>query len=147
MPGLFRQFTLYLASGEDPGPVVVWQSLLWCSVLCLLPAWLATPPRATHPVGALPPEAAWLALGGLCSLGNQWFRTLAYQGAARVSTLAPLLYFGVVVALALETLWSGRLPSGTQLLGTACIVLAAIGAGRRAAAPRPVPTTLRSPQG
>ena len=88
--------------------------------------------------------APWLQRGmrpdtGLCSLGNQWFRTLAYQVAARVSALAPLLYFGVVVALALETLWSGRLPSSNQLLGTACVILAAVGAGRRPAAPRPAP--------
>ncbi len=143
LPGLaagvfyaLSQFTLFLASAEDRDSTVVAQTFLWCSVLCVAPALYATPART--PDAALAWPLAWLFLGGLCSLGNQWFRAAAYRGAARASTLAPLLYFGVVVGMALQALRCGCLPGALESLGAACIVAAAVGA-RRVPRARPGP--------
>lgn len=122
------QFTLFVASGAQSAPSVLLQTVFWCTLTCLPPAlWsLRGFEAAAHPGWLL--ALAWMLLGGLCSLGNQWFRTLAYQSASNVSSLAPLLYFGIVVGMALEALRSGKLPEPGQWLGAACIVGAALGA-------------------
>lgn len=152
LPGLasgvfyaLSQFTLFLASGEDRDTTVLAQTFFWCSVMCLAPALVALPDRLPVPSGMASLAIAWLLLGGLCSLGNQWLRTLAYRGSTRASGLAPLLYFGVAVGLALQTLHGGQSPTSAELLGSACIVCAALGVRRQPTPPASAQPAFRNP--
>ncbi len=138
LPGLaagmfyaLSQFTLFLASAEDRGTTVLAQTFFWCSAMCLAPALATMPGSLPAATGSTALALAWLFLGGLCSLGNQWFRALAYRGSTRAAGLAPLLYFGVAVGIVLQAVHSGRLPAKPELLGAACIVGAALGVRRQ----------------
>ena len=144
LPGLaagvfyaLSQFTLFLASAEDRDSTVVAQTFFWCSAMCLAPALVTMPRSLPAATGSTALALAWLFLGGLCSLGNQWFRTLAYRGSTRAAGLAPLLYFGVAVGMVLQSVHSGRLPAKPELLGAACIVGAALGVRRQPAVTNP----------
>ncbi len=144
LPGLasgvcyaLSQFTLFLASTEDRETTVLAQTFFWCSAMCLAPALVTMPRSLPAATGSTALALAWLFLGGLCSLGNQWFRTLAYRGSTRAAGLAPLLYFGVAVGMVLQSVHSGRLPAKPELLGAACIVGAALGVRRQPAVTNP----------
>lgn len=138
------QFTLFLASSEEAGSTVLLQTFFWASLLCLVPAVCTTPGSTLLRLMGSPQLGISLVLAGLCSLGNQWFRSLAYQRTPRLSSLAPLLYFGIVVALGLDILRSGNTPSTPQLFGTACIVASALGARRVERPGRSVQAPLRN---
>ena len=138
------QFTLHVASVEQSGSSVLLQTFFWCSAICLVPALLTAPQGTLEHLRESPRQIAMLLLAGLCSLGNQWLRARAYRAASRVADLAPLLYFGVVVALALQTLRGSAVPSSSQLAGTALVIAAALGVRAGTSGRKPA-SLLRNP--
>ena len=126
------QFTLYLGARHRDHKVVLVQTFLWCAILACIPCLhAATPAWADVDASMRTRLVIALVLAGVFSLGNQWFRGLAYRRATNVSSLAPLLYFGAVVSACLDAISTRKAPLPTACLGTLLIVSGALIPGWR----------------
>ena len=68
---------------------------------------------------------ALLLAGGACSAAAQWLLLAAFE-RVEASTLAPLNYFQLLLAVAFSTFWFRRPPDGIALAGIALIMAAGI---------------------
>ncbi len=117
------QFTLYLAARDRDHHVVLVQTCLWCVLLAAVPClWARAHPWPAADAATWVRLALALVLAGLFSLGNQWFRGLAYRRAKSAAALAPYLYFGVLASACLDAVSKGVMPSPGTGVGTLLIV-------------------------
>ncbi len=64
-----------------------------------------------------------LALAGIFSLGNQFFRGRAYSLVAMPSLLSPIIYFSIVVSAVLDLIYFKSFPNQEVLMGGLFVVI------------------------
>jgi len=116
---IFQLLTRRLA-GLVAGPVQYAWTALICFVATLLPAPFFLP--AHQPPWS---DVALLLAGGACSAAAQWLLLAAFE-RVEASTLAPLNYFQLLLAVAFSTFWFRRPPDGIAMAGIALIMAAGI---------------------
>jgi len=112
---LTRRLTGLVAS-----PVQYAYTALVCLVATALPAPLFLPAER--------PEAGAVLLllaGGACSGAAQWLLLAAFE-RVEASTLAPLNYFQLLLAVAFSTFWFHKPPDGLAMSGIALIIAAGV---------------------
>ena len=131
---IFQLLTRRLA-GQVPAPVQYAWTALACLVVTLIPAPFFLPAQ-------LPPAGDVLLLlaGGACSGAAQWLLLAAFA-RVEASTLAPLNYFQLLLAVGFSTFWFHKPPDALATAGIALIVAAGLYLARsgsgRAARPNP----------
>jgi len=81
--------------------------------------------------GALPATASTsysvlvLLLVGLFSMGNQYFRSLAYEHVNSIQIVSPFVYATIPIALVLDLAFNAKYPALLPILGSCIIALAA----------------------
>lgn len=126
---LFQVFTRRL-SGLVPAPVQFAHMAFVCLAVTLVLAALA--PGVEIPPW---PEALVLLAGGLVS-GSAQLLLLAAFSRTQASTLAPLNYVQLLLAVLISAFWFQRPPDGLAMAGMACIAVAGVYLARSAATPR-----------
>ena len=116
---LFQLLTRRL-SGRVAAPVQFSHMAGVCLVVTALPALLAPPPA-----WPTPGQTALLFGGGLIS-GTAQLLLLAAFRRVEVSTLAPLNYLQLLLAVLISAWWFQRTPDGLALLGMAVIAAAGL---------------------
>lgn len=116
---LFQLLTRLL-SGRVPAPVQFAHMALACLIITNLP--LLFMPQVTLPPW---PEMALLIAGGAVSGSAQLLLLAAFRRVA-ATTLAPLNYVQLLLAVLISTLWFQRPPDAPMLVGMALIVVAGI---------------------
>ena len=116
---IFQLLTRRLA-GLVPSPVQYAWTALICLIVTLLPAPFFLPAQ-TPPWG----DILLLLLGGACSGGAQWLLLLAFE-RVDASTLAPLNYFQLLLAVAFSTFWFNRPPDALATAGILLIIMAGL---------------------
>ena len=116
---IFQLLTRRLA-GLVAGPVQYAWTALACFVVTLLPAPFFLPVHQP-PWG----DVALLLAGGACSAAAQWLLLAAFE-RVEASTLAPLNYFQLLLAVAFSTFWFRRPPDAIAMAGIALIMAAGI---------------------
>ncbi len=116
---IFQLLTRRLA-GRVAGPMQYAYTALVCLVVTAVPApffWPAQP---------VPPGDALLLLGGgLCSGAAQWLLLAAFA-RVEASTLAPLNYFQLLLAVLFSAFWFHRPPDAIAIAGIALIMAAGV---------------------
>jgi drug/metabolite transporter (DMT)-like permease len=121
---VFQLLTRRLA-GMVASPVQYAYTALVCLVATALPATLFLPAER--------PEAGAVLLlltGGACSGAAQWLLLAAFE-RVEASTLAPLNYFQLLLAVAFSTFWFQKPPDGLAMSGIALIIAAGVYLARR----------------
>lgn len=116
---VFQLLTRRLA-GMVASPVQYAYTALVCLIATALPAPLFLPAER--------PEAGAVLLllaGGACSGAAQWLLLAAFE-RVEASTLAPLNYFQLLLAVAFSTFWFHKPPDALALSGIALIIVAGI---------------------
>ncbi|MDM0039364.1 DMT family transporter [Variovorax sp. J22G21] len=116
---IFQLLTRRLA-GLVPSPV----QYAWTALVCLVATAIPAPfflPAEAPPWGAV----ALLLAGGACSGAAQWLLLAAFE-RVEASTLAPLNYFQLLLAVGFSTFWFHKPPDGLALAGIALIVAAGL---------------------
>ena len=116
---IFQLLTRRLA-GLVAGPVQYAWTALVCFIVTLLPAPFFLPAHQP-PWG----DVALLLAGGACSAAAQWLLLAAFE-RVEASTLAPLNYFQLLLAVAFSTFWFRRPPDAIAMAGIALIMAAGI---------------------
>jgi drug/metabolite transporter (DMT)-like permease len=116
---VFQLLTRRLA-GLVAGPVQYAWTALVCFVATLIPAPFFLPAQQP-PWG----DVALLLAGGACSAAAQWLLLAAFE-RVEASTLAPLNYFQLLLAVAFSTFWFRRPPDAIAMAGIALIMAAGI---------------------
>jgi drug/metabolite transporter (DMT)-like permease len=116
---IFQLLTRRLA-GLVPSPVQYGYTALVCLAVTALPAPFFLPVH--RPQWG---EVLLLLAGGACSGAAQWLLLAAFE-RVEASTLAPLNYFQLLLAVALSTFWFHKPPDGLAMSGIALIVAAGI---------------------
>ncbi|HSV50904.1 MAG TPA: DMT family transporter [Burkholderiaceae bacterium] len=124
---IFQLLTRRLA-GLVASPVQYAYTALVCLLATAIPAPFFLPAQ-------WPPTADILLLlaGGACSGAAQWLLLAAFA-RVEASTLAPLNYFQLLLAVAFSTFWFRRPPDGLAAAGIALIMAAGIYLARARAA-------------
>ncbi len=60
------------------------------------------------------------------SIGNQWFRGIAYKLTPRISKLSTLLYLNILFSLFLDVLFNDSIPSFIQFAGALFVIASAV---------------------
>ena len=116
---IFQLLTRRLA-GMVASPVQYAYTALVCLIATALPAPLFLPAER--------PEAGAVLLllaGGACSGAAQWLLLAAFE-RVEASTLAPLNYFQLLLAVAFSTFWFHKPPDGLAMSGIALIIAAGV---------------------
>lgn len=116
---VFQLLTRRLA-GMVASPVQYAYTALVCLIATALPAPLFLPTER--------PEAGAVLLllaGGACSGAAQWLLLAAFE-RVEASTLAPLNYFQLLLAVAFSTFWFHKPPDALALSGIALIIAAGV---------------------
>lgn len=116
---VFQLLTRRLA-GMVASPVQYAYTALVCLIATTLPAPLFLPAER--------PEAGAVLLllaGGACSGAAQWLLLAAFE-RVEASTLAPLNYFQLLLAVAFSTFWFHKPPDALALSGIALIIAAGV---------------------
>lgn len=116
---VFQLLTRRLA-GMVASPVQYAYTALVCLIATALPAPLFLPAER--------PEAGAVLLllaGGACSGAAQWLLLAAFE-RVEASTLAPLNYFQLLLAVAFSTFWFHKPPDALALSGIALIIAAGV---------------------
>ncbi|WP_436308293.1 DMT family transporter [Variovorax sp. LjRoot130] len=116
---VFQLLTRRLA-GRVASPVQYAYTALVCLIATALPAPLFLPAER--------PEAGAVLLllaGGACSGAAQWLLLAAFE-RVEASTLAPLNYFQLLLAVAFSTFWFHKPPDGLAMSGIALIIAAGV---------------------
>jgi drug/metabolite transporter (DMT)-like permease len=116
---VFQLLTRRLA-GMVASPVQYAYTALVCLIATALPAPLFLPAER--------PEAGAVLLllaGGACSGAAQWLLLAAFE-RVEASTLAPLNYFQLLLAVAFSTFWFHKPPDGLAMSGIALIIAAGV---------------------
>ncbi len=129
---IFQLLTRRLA-GLVPSPVQYAWTALACLVVTLIPAPFFLPAQMP-PLG----DVLLLLAGGACSGAAQWLLLAAFA-RVEASTLAPLNYFQLLLAVAFSTFWFHKPPDAMAAAGIALIVAAGVYLARAKGAPRPQP--------
>jgi drug/metabolite transporter (DMT)-like permease len=116
---IFQLLTRRLA-GLVPSPVQYGYTALVCLAVTALPAPFFLPVH--RPAWG---EVLLLLAGGACSGAAQWLLLAAFE-RVEASTLAPLNYFQLLLAVAFSTFWFHKPPDGLAMSGIALIVTAGI---------------------
>ncbi|UUZ74408.1 DMT family transporter [Polaromonas sp. P1(28)-13] len=116
---IFQLLTRRLA-GLVPSPVQYGYTALVCLAVTALPAPFFLPVHRPAPG-----EVLLLLAGGACSGAAQWLLLAAFE-RVEASTLAPLNYFQLLLAVAFSTFWFRKPPDGLAMTGIALIVAAGI---------------------
>lgn len=116
---IFQLLTRRLA-GLVPSPVQYGYTALVCLAVTALPAPFFLPVH--QPEWG---EVLLLLAGGACSGAAQWLLLAAFE-RVEASTLAPLNYFQLLLAVAFSTFWFHKPPDGLAMTGIALIVAAGI---------------------
>jgi drug/metabolite transporter (DMT)-like permease len=116
---IFQLLTRRLAA-LVPSPVQYAYTALVCLVVTLVPAPFFWP---TQPVPVH--DVLLLLAGGACSGAAQWLLIAAFE-RVEASTLAPLNYLQLLLAVAISSLWFHRPPDALATAGIALIVAAGI---------------------
>jgi len=116
---IFQLRTRRLA-GLVASPVQFAYTALICLIVTVIPAPFFMPVQ-WPPVGAV----LLLLGGGLCSGVAQWLLLAAFE-RVEASTLAPLNYFQLLLAVAFSTFWFHKPPDGLAMAGIALIMAAGI---------------------
>ena len=116
---IFQLLTRRLA-GLVPSPVQYGYTALVCLAVTALPAPFFLPVH--QPEWG---EVLLLLAGGACSGAAQWLLLAAFE-RVEASTLAPLNYFQLLLAVAFSTFWFHKPPDGLAMSGIALIVAAGI---------------------
>jgi len=106
--------------GRVASPVQYAYTALVCLIATALPAPLFLPAER--------PEAGAVLLllaGGACSGAAQWLLLAAFE-RVEASTLAPLNYFQLLLAVAFSTFWFHKPPDGLAMSGIALIIAAGV---------------------
>lgn len=129
---IFQLLTRRLA-GQVPSPVQYAWTAMACLVVTLIPAPFFLPTQMPPPGDVL-----LLLAGGACSGAAQWLLLAAFA-RVEASTLAPLNYFQLLLAVAFSTFWFHKPPDALATAGIALIVAAGLYLARSniAAKPRP----------
>ena len=116
---VFQLLTRRLAA-LVPSPVQYAYTALVCLVVTLIPApfFWPVPPVPVH-------DVLLLLAGGACSGVAQWLLLAAFE-RVEASTLAPLNYLQLLLAVAISSLWFHRPPDALATAGIALIVAAGI---------------------
>ncbi|MNV63260.1 EamA-like transporter family protein [compost metagenome] len=111
---VFQLLTRRLA-GQVPGPIQFAHMAWVCLLVTAFPGWLAWPL-------IWPTAAQWpvLVAGSLASGLGQLLMLAAYQRAS-ASTLGPLNYLQLLMAVAISSFWFGAVPDAWALAGMALI--------------------------
>jgi drug/metabolite transporter (DMT)-like permease len=124
---VFQLLTRRLA-GQVASPVQYAFTALVCLAVTAVPAPFFWP--AEVPLGG----ALLLLAGGACSGTAQWLLLAAFE-RVEASTLAPLNYFQLLLAVAFSTFWFHKPPDATALAGIALIMSAGVYLARARPAP------------
>lgn len=116
---IFQLLTRRL-TGLVPSPVQYAYTALVCLVVTLVPAPFFLPARWPPTLDVL-----LLLAGGACSGLAQWLLLAAFE-RVEASTLAPLNYFQLLLAVAFSTLWFHKPPDRLATAGIALIMCAGI---------------------
>lgn len=120
------QLTLHSSCRREKNGHVMFFTYAVASLLCLGPALLAMPRAPGGLSGALGGAGlASLVVMAAGSIGNQWFRGLAYRCVENASVLSPLIYFSIPVSGALDLVMNGNVPDGATAAGVLLILVAA----------------------
>lgn len=116
---LFQLLTRRLA-GLVPSPVQYAWTAAICFVVTLIPAPFFLPVQ-------MPPlhDMLLLLAGGACSGAAQWLLLAAFE-RVEASTLAPLNYFQLLLAVGFSTFWFHKPPDALALAGIALIAAAGL---------------------
>ncbi|MED2438401.1 DMT family transporter [Bacillus thuringiensis] len=68
----------------------------------------------------------FLTLMAVGSLGNQWFRGIAYKLTSRISRVSTLLYFNILFSLLLDLFFNNSIPSFIQFVGAICVLVSGV---------------------
>ena len=135
---IFQLLTRRLA-GLVPSPV----QYAWTAAVCLVVTLLPAPfflPAHTPPVA----DVLLLLAGGACSAAAQWLLLAAFE-RVEASTLAPLNYFQLLLAVGFSTFWFRKPPDAIAIAGIALIMAAGIYLARAGAATRQSAATAAAP--
>jgi len=116
---VFQLLTRRLAA-LVPGPVQYAYTAGVCFVVTLIPAPFFWPAQAV-PLH----DALLLLAGGACSAGAQWLLLAAFE-RVDASTLAPLNYFQLLLAVIISSLWFHKPPDAIATAGIALIMAAGV---------------------
>lgn len=116
---LFQVLTRRLAGVEHPSMLYAWMAVICMAVTCVVMV-------AGGPV-VWPTMQGWALLlaGGFCSGAAQLLLLAAFRRVA-ASTLGPLNYIQLLLAVLISTFWFQRPPDGLALAGIALIMAAGI---------------------
>ena len=129
---IFQLLTRRLAA-LVPSPVQYAYTALVCLVVTAIPAPFFWP---TQPVPLH--DVLLLLAGGACSAAAQLMLLAAFE-RVEASTLAPLNYLQLLLAVAISSLWFHKPPDALATAGIALILAAGIYLARSRPAPRVVP--------
>ena len=128
---VFQLLTRRLAA-LVPGPVQYAYTAMICLVVTLIPAPFFWP---TQPVAW--PDALLLLAGGACSGAAQWLLLAAFE-RVEASTLAPLNYLQLMLAVLISSFVFHKPPDALAIAGIALIAAAGIYLARSRAGAAPV---------
>lgn len=124
---VFQLLTRRLA-GKVASPVQYAYTALACMLATAVPApffW---------PAGVPPGDVLLLLAGGACSGAAQWLLLAAFE-RVEASTLAPLNYFQLLLAVAFSTFWFRKPPDAMAIAGIVFIMSAGVYLARSRPAP------------
>jgi RarD protein len=116
---LFQMLTRRLAGVEHPSMLYAWMAVICMAVTCVV---MAAGDTVVWPTGQ---GWALLLAGGFCSGAAQLLLLAAFRRVA-ASTLGPLNYIQLLLAVLISTFWFQRPPDGLALAGIALIMAAGI---------------------
>lgn len=129
LSGIFfalSQFTLYLGSKSSSNYSILFHTYAYGTLFALLALLVFGRPIDITYSELLGPGGMSLVLMALCSLGNQWFRGIAYHYSPNISAIAPYLYFGILASAALDYIFRDKTPSHWAIIGALCIVVGSL---------------------
>ena len=130
---IFQLLTRRLA-GLVTGPVQYGWTALVCLVCTLLPAPFFLPAQTPPAL-----DVMMLLIAGACSGAGQWLLLAAFE-RVEASTLAPLNYFQLMLAVGISTFWFRKPPDVIAIVGIALIMAAGIYLARAGKATRQATT-------
>ncbi|EOA3904754.1 DMT family transporter [Bacillus cytotoxicus] len=122
----FSQIFLHRSAQTDDNLSIMTYTYLYGSILSAFLSICFTKTSYEEVFMSSPIVLLFLVLMAAGSLGNQWFRGIAYKLTPRISKLSTLLYLNILFSLFLDVLFNDSIPSFIQFTGALFVITSAV---------------------